>query len=73
MSEEHETNGKPGLPILSMVSIEKSSIERISSHPVNAIIFLAPISAFDQALAEVIPSHLHICRIVPDVLYRIHV
>lgn len=29
------------------------TIERISSYPVNAIIFLAPISAFDQVLAEV--------------------
>jgi len=36
------------------VASEGFSIERISSHSVNAIIFLAPISAFDQVLAEVL-------------------
>jgi hypothetical protein len=31
-----------------------SALNAFSSHPVNAIIFLAPISAFDQVLAEVL-------------------
>jgi G-protein alpha subunit len=55
-----ETNGRPGRRILKMVTISCDAGHGSNKlYAVNAIIFLAPISVFDQFLAEVRTPYLN--------------
>lgn len=58
MLEAHDHNVLLGNPFLMTVRVAPPGVQNVPcqplifAHPVNAIIFLAPISAFDQSLAE---------------------